>query len=150
MRGAATATCWALTGSARPPKTDRTFSGNFGRRIRRRTGQLPVLAGPGQRDSVDAVPRASALHARQAGSRLPLTAEDRRSQISGDLRVQRRARERLPRPSCPMLPDVLAYHRRDNLPGQIRAQSKAPWTIRQDHPGGKALRQEPLPCNLTR
>jgi hypothetical protein len=34
---------------------------------------------------------ARALHARQAGSRLPLTAGDRRSQISGDLRVQRQA-----------------------------------------------------------
>ena len=35
--------------------------------------------------------RARALHARQAGSRLPLTAEDGRAQISGDLRVQRQA-----------------------------------------------------------
>jgi hypothetical protein len=35
--------------------------------------------------------RARALHVRQAGSRLPLTAEDGRSQISGDLRVQRQA-----------------------------------------------------------
>jgi len=35
--------------------------------------------------------RARALHARQAGSRLPLAAEDGRSQISGDLQVQRKA-----------------------------------------------------------
>ena len=34
---------------------------------------------------------ARALHARQAGSRLPLTAKDGRSQISGDLWVQRKA-----------------------------------------------------------
>jgi hypothetical protein len=33
--------------------------------------------------------RARALHARQAGSRLPLTAEHRRPQISGDSRAQR-------------------------------------------------------------
>jgi hypothetical protein len=35
--------------------------------------------------------RARTLHARQAGSRLPLTAEDGRSQTSGDLRAQRKA-----------------------------------------------------------
>jgi hypothetical protein len=34
---------------------------------------------------------ARALHTRQAGSRLPLTAEDGRSQISGDIGVQRKA-----------------------------------------------------------
>jgi hypothetical protein len=34
---------------------------------------------------------ARALHAGQAGSRLPLAAEDGRSQISGDVRVQRKA-----------------------------------------------------------
>ena len=37
-----------------------------------------------------------------------------------------RPRERPPTPSCPILPDVLAYHRRDNLPGQIRAQIRPP------------------------
>jgi hypothetical protein len=92
--------------------------------------------------------RAKALHARQAGSRLPLAAGDGRSQISGEVRGSGRLRERPPPPSCPMLPDVLAYHRRDNLPGQIRAQNKAPWTIRQDHPGGKALRHR-NPCHET-
>jgi hypothetical protein len=35
---------------------------------------------------------ARALHARQAGSQLPLAAEDGRSQISGDLQVQRKAK----------------------------------------------------------
>jgi hypothetical protein len=35
--------------------------------------------------------RARALHKRQTGSRLALTAQDRRSQISGDVRVQRQA-----------------------------------------------------------
>ena len=59
----------------------------FGRRIRRRADQPIVLAGPGQRVPVDAVAGARALHARQAGSRRPLTAEDGRSQISGDVRV---------------------------------------------------------------
>ena len=34
---------------------------------------------------------ARALHARQAGSRLPLAAEDGRPQISGDVWVQRKA-----------------------------------------------------------
>jgi len=46
---------------------------------------------PGRRVPVDAVPRARALHARQAGSRLPLAAEDGRLQISGDVRAQRQA-----------------------------------------------------------
>ena len=64
---------------------------------------------------------ARALHGRQAGSRLPLTTEDGRSQISGDLRGSERPRERPPAPSCPMCLSGLAYHRRDNLPGQIRA-----------------------------
>jgi hypothetical protein len=51
----------------------------FGRRIRRRADQPIVLAGPGQRVPVDAVAGARALHTRQAGSRLPLTAEEGRS-----------------------------------------------------------------------
>jgi hypothetical protein len=35
--------------------------------------------------------RARALHARQAGSRPPLTAEDGRAQISGEVQVPRKA-----------------------------------------------------------
>ena len=65
--------------------------------------------------------RARALHARQASSRLPRTTQDGRSQISDDLQVQRQAQGRPPPPSCPMCLSGLAYHRRDNLPGQIRA-----------------------------
>jgi hypothetical protein len=36
--------------------------------------------------------RARALHARQAGSRLPLAAEDGCPQISGDVQMQRKAK----------------------------------------------------------
>ena len=64
---------------------------------------------------------ARALHARQAGSRSrspPGTGACRSAAMYG---CSDRPRERPPRPSCPMLPDVVAYHRRDNLPGQIRA-----------------------------
>ena len=64
---------------------------------------------------------ARALHARQAGSRLPLTAQDGARRSAAMYGCSDRPRERPPRPSCPMLPDVVAYHRRDNLPGQIRA-----------------------------
>jgi len=147
--GLATATCWALTGSARSQKTDRTFMYKLWapHPPARRPGGRP---GPG-RVSVSRLTlyhRATALHARQAGSRPPLTAEDRRAQISGDLRAQQRPRERPPPPSCPMLPGLVAYHRRDNLPGQNPGANKAPWTIRQDHPGGKALRHR-NPCHAT-
>jgi len=64
---------------------------------------------------------ATALHARHAGSRLPLTAGMGARRSAAIYGGSERPRERPPRPSCPMLPDVLAYHRRDNLLGQIRA-----------------------------
>jgi hypothetical protein len=65
--------------------------------------------------------RARALHARQAGSRLPLTAEDGRAQISHDVPVQRNAQGTSAAAFVPMCQSLLAYHRRDNVPGQIRA-----------------------------
>jgi hypothetical protein len=56
---------------------------------------------------------------------------------------------RPPPPSCPMRPGVLAYHRRDNVPGQIRAQIGP-----LDHPPRSPRGQGPCdrnpPCNLTR
>ena len=58
----------------------------------------------------------------QTGSRLRLTAEDRCPQISGVVRVRDTPGGTSPALSCPMCPSVLAYHRRDNVPGQIRAQ----------------------------
>jgi len=51
----------------------------------------PSWPGPGQSVRLTLYHGARALHARQAGSRLPLAAEDGRSQISGDLQVQRKA-----------------------------------------------------------
>jgi hypothetical protein len=47
-----------------------------------------MLAGPGQRVPVDPVPLGKALRARHAGSRLALTAEDGRPQISGNTRYR--------------------------------------------------------------
>jgi hypothetical protein len=148
--GPATAACCALTDSARSQKTDRTFMYKLWAPLRRRTGQLAVLAEPGQRVPVDAAPRGNGPAC--AASRLPAPAhaEDRRSQISGDLRARERPRERPPPPSSPMHLSGLAYHRRDNLPGQIRAQIRPPGPSAKITQGARPLRQEPLPCNLTR
>ena len=99
----------------------------FGRRICQRAGQLAVLAGPGQRVPVDAVPlgKDPACAAKSApGSRSPPRTGARRS--AGMYGGGDRPRERPPLRSCPMLPDGLAYHRRDNLPGQNRAQIRPP------------------------
>ena len=78
---------------------------------------------PGQRVPVDSVPLCKALHAGQVGSRLPLHRRGmgacRSAAING---TARRPAARPPPPSCPMCRGVLAYHRRDNVPGQIRAQ----------------------------
>ena len=56
---------------------------------------------------------------------------------------------RPPPRSCPMRLSVLAYHRRDNVPGQIRAQIGP-----LDHPPRSPRGQGPCdrnpPCNLTR
>ena len=91
IHGPGTATCCALIDSAGRRRPTALLCTNFGCPIRGRTGQLAVLAGPGKRVPDDAVPPGKALHARQAGSRLPLAAKDGRSQISGDLRAQRKA-----------------------------------------------------------
>ena len=42
-----------------------------------------------------------------------------------------------------MRPDVLAYHRRDNVPGQIRAQIRPPGPSAKITQGARPLRQEP-------
>ena len=76
--------CSAQLGHRRPTALSCT---NFGRRICRRAGPLAVLAGPGQRVRSTPCRWARALHARQSRLPAPLTVEDGRSQISGDVRV---------------------------------------------------------------
>ena len=79
-------------------------------------------------------------HAGQGGSRLP-PAEDARPQISGDMPGGTSAPAFLP--DAPRRIGVPCASVTDHLfPGKP-GHNKAPWTIRQDHPGGKALRQEP-------
>jgi hypothetical protein len=93
------------------------------RRIRRRAVRLAALAEG--RDSVSRLtpaPLGKALHALQADSRLALTAEAGRPQISRDMRYRDTPSGTSAPPSCPMRRGLLAYHRRDNVPGQIRAQ----------------------------
>ena len=81
-----------LTDSARPQKTDPALlCANFGRRSTDAPASRPSWPGRVSATRLTLYHRARALHARQAGSRLPLAAEDGRSQISGDLRAQRKA-----------------------------------------------------------
>jgi hypothetical protein len=83
-----------------------------------------------------------------SGPRSPPRMGARRSAaIYGD---SERPGERPPPPSCPMCLSGLAYHRRDNLPGQIRAKIRPPGPSAKITQGARPLRQEPLPCNLTR
>src|SRR5215468_3504682 len=70
------------------------------------------------------------------GSRSPPRTTARRS--AAIYRGSDRPRKHPAPPSCPMLPDVVAYHRRDKSARAKPGINKAPWTIRQDHPGGKA------------
>jgi len=96
---------------------------------------------PGQRVPAPPVPLRKVRHARQAGSRVPLPAQDARPQISRDTRVPRNARRHCWHSSLPDAPRQPAYHgasvNQDTFPGKP-GHNKAPWTIRQDHPGGKA------------
>jgi hypothetical protein len=102
--GLATATCCALTGSARSRKTDRTFMCKLlGAASAGAPADWPSWPGRVSVSRPTPYHRARALHARQAGSRLPLAAEDRRAQISGDVRVQRKARGRS---AAAFVPDV--------------------------------------------
>ena len=94
---------------------------NFGRRIRRCAGQLAVLAGPVSVSRLTLHHGATALHARQADSRIPLTPKIGARRSAAIYGHSERPGERPPPPSCPMCYGGLAYHRRDNLPGQIRA-----------------------------
>ena len=98
------------------------FYGQPGDGYCRRTGQLAVLAGPGQRVPVDAVPLGKGPAC--AASRLPAPARRRgwaladQRRCTGAAKGSGNLRRRLP-PRCSR--SVLTYHRRDNLPGQIRA-----------------------------
>ena len=75
------------------------------------------------------------------GSRSPPKSGARRSAaIPG---TARGPAARPPPPSCPMRPGVLAYHRRDNVPGQIRAQIRPPGPSAKITQGARPLQQEP-------
>ena len=87
---------------------------------------------------------ARVLQAGQAGSRLPLPAEDARPQISRDTGYRETPGGTSAPPSCPMRRGVLAYHRRDNVPGQIRAQIRPPGPSAKITQGARPLRQEPV------
>jgi hypothetical protein len=85
---------------------------------------------------------ARVLQAGQAGSHFLLRMRAGRSAaIPGT--AGRPAARRLP-PSCPMRRGVLAYHRRDNVTGQIRAQIRPPGPSAKITQGARPLRQEPV------
>jgi hypothetical protein len=93
MFGLATATCCALIDSARVAEDRPHFNVQTLRAVNPGlVGQLPVLAGLGQRVPVDAVQLGKGPACAQSRLPAPLTVEDGRSQISGDLRVQRKPR----------------------------------------------------------
>jgi hypothetical protein len=99
---------------------------------------------PSQRFPADSVSLAKGLHAGQVGSRLALPTEDARPQISRDTGSAIRPAARPPPPSCPMCPGVLAYHRRDNVPGQTQAKIRPPGPSAKITQGARPLRQEPV------
>jgi len=78
----------------------------------------------------------------------PLPAEGARPQISRDMPGGTSAPT-----SCPMRPGKPAYDEASVIKVTFPWQTgydKAPWTIRQDHPGGKAPCNRNPPRNLTR
>ena len=138
------ATCCAPADSARSWTTDRTgmYSLCAPHPPTRRPHARPSRR-PGQRVPVDPVPLCKARHAGKPapGSRCPPRMGARRSAaICG---TARRPAARPPPPSCPMRPDVLAYHRRDNVPGQIRARIRPPGPSAKITQGARPLQQEP-------
>jgi hypothetical protein len=122
------------------------FCTNFARLISRHADQLAALAGArGQRIPVDPVPLGKGpacwakpapgpAHCRGIGARRPVA-------LCG-YAIRRAGTS--PALSCPMCPSVLAYHRRDNVPGQIRAQIRPPGPSAKITQGARPLRQEPL------
>jgi len=136
--GPMVATCWARRTQPGRRRPTALLCTHFARRIHRCALQLTTVAGT--RASVSQLTPCRCerpLHAGKSapGSRsLPKLGACRSAAITD---TAKRPAARPPPPSCPMRRRVLAYHRRDNMPGQI-GHNKAPWTIRQDHPGGKA------------
>ena len=78
------------------------------------------------------------------GSRSPPSG---RSQISRDNRYREKPGGASAAAFLPMRPNGLAYHRRDNVPGN--PGTNGPWTIRKITQGARPATGT-LPCNLTR
>ena len=118
---------------------------HFARCIRRRVGQLAALAGSRASESRLTLYRWArpCMRGKPApGSRLlPKFGARRSAAITG---TARGPAVRPPPPSCPMRLSGLAYHRRDNVPGQIRAQIRPPGPSAKITQGARPLRQEPL------
>ena len=118
---------------------------HFACRIRRRAGQLAALAA--DRASVSRLTpyrcEGPCMRGKPApGSHCLLRMRSCRSaSIYG---TARRPAARPPPPSCPMRLGVLAYHRRDNVPGQIRARIRPPGPSAKITQGARPLRQEPV------
>jgi len=89
----------------------------------------------------------------QVGSRVPLPAEDALPQISADFPVPRDARRYVRPARCPMLPGEPAYHdasvTKTSFPSKT-GNKRPPGPSAKITQGARPLRQEPLPCNLTR
>ena len=108
------------------------------RRMAARAGE------PGQRVPVD--PRTAVQGPACGANRLPAPTARRGCAPADQPRyagTARRPAARPPPPSCPMCPGVLAYHRRDNVPGQIRAQIRPPGPSAKITQGARPLQQEP-------
>jgi hypothetical protein len=137
-------TCCASADSARLSTTDRTLLYSLCAPhllTRRPIGRRGW--GSGQRVPVDPVPLCKArMRGKSApGSHLlPKLGACRSAAITG---AAKGPAVRLPPPSCPMLPDVLAYHRRDNVPGQNPGTNRPPGPSAKITQGARPLRQEP-------
>ena len=138
-------TCCSPVDWGRLWTTDRTLMYSFSRCFRRVAG---AAGRPGRRPA--SVSRltpyqwARVLQAGQAGSRLHFLLRMRACRSAAIYgAVGRPAARRLP-PSCPMRRGVLAYHRRDNVTGQIRAQIRPPGPSAKITQGARPLRQEPV------
>ena len=140
----AIATCFGLRGT-QPARRRPTalLCTNFACRIRRCVGQPLPLAGAGTSGSRVTGTLGKARHAGQAGS--PAPAHRRGSAPADQWRM--RVRDTPGGTSAPaFLPDgpgVLAYHRRDNVPGQIRAQKRPPGPSAKITQGARPCEQEP-------
>jgi hypothetical protein len=143
--GPTAAICCSPAESARSWTTDRSGMYSFPRPFCRGAGQLAGVADlAADRASVSRLTtNPSCMRANPApGSRSLLWKRARRSAAIPDTAKCPAARP--PPPSCPMRRGVLAYHRRDNVTGQIRAQIRPPGPSAKITQGTRPLRQEPV------